>query len=210
VIGATAVLHGPAGHVLNKCETPCSFNNLNPARYSLEVQKDGYQSVQTALQVKSGDAQDQKIKLESLAKGIYISSQPPGADVFINGAKQSGQTPVTLPLAPGQYNLVLRLPGHEPYAGGIQIKDNIQTQLNVPLSEKSTSRVAWAQVNSTPKGAEIIVDGTSTGQFTPARVQVPTGVHTVTLRLNGFQQAKRTFQASEGGTIPLDVLLQQK
>jgi serine/threonine-protein kinase len=210
VIGATAVLHGPAGHVLNKCETPCSFNNLNPARYSLEVQKDGYQSVQTALQVKSGDAQDQKIKLESLAKGIYISSQPPGADVFINGAKQSGQTPVTLPLAPGQYNLVLRLPGHEPYAGGIQIKDNIQTQLNVPLSEKSTSRVAWAQVNSTPKGAEIIVDGTSTGQFTPARVQVPTGVHTVTLRLNGFQQAKRTFQASEGGTIPLDVSLQQK
>jgi eukaryotic-like serine/threonine-protein kinase len=211
VIGATAVLHGPAGRVLNKCQTPCSFNNLNPARYSLEVQKDGYQPVQTALQIKSGDAQDQKIKLESLAKGIFISSQPPGADVFINGAKQSGQTPVTLPLAPGQYNLVLRLQGYEPYAGGIQIKDNIQTQLNVPLSEKSTTRVAWAQVNSTPKGAEIFVDGTSTGQFTPARVQVPTGVHTVTLRLNGFQQAKRTFQASEGGTIPLDVpLLQQK
>jgi hypothetical protein len=205
VIGATAVLHGPAGRVVNKCQTPCSFNNLNPARYSLEVQKDGYQPVQTALQVRSGDAQDQKIKLESLAKGIFISSQPPGADVFINGAKQSGQTPVTLPLAPGQYNLVLRLQGFEPYAGGIQIKDNIQTQLNVPLSEKSTSRVAWAQVNSTPKGAEIIVDGNSTGQFTPARVQVPTGVHTVTVRLNGFQFAKRTFQASEGGTVPIDV-----
>jgi len=210
VIGATAVLRGPAGHVVNKCETPCSFNNLNPARYSLEVQKEGYQPVQTALQVKSGDAQDQKIKLESLAKGIYISSQPPGADVFINGAKQSGQTPVTLPLAPGQYNLVLRLQGYEAYAGGIQVKDNIQTQLNVPLSQKSAARVAWAQVSSTPKGAEIFVDGNSTGQFTPARVQVPTGVHTVTVRLNGFQFAKRTFQASEGGTVPLEVPLQQK
>jgi len=210
VIGATAVLRGPAGHILNKCETPCSFNNLNPARYSLEVQKAGYQSVQTALQVKSGDAQDQRIKLESLAKGIFISSRPPGADVFINGAKQSGQTPVTLPLAPGQYNLVLRLQGYEPYAGGIQVKDNIQTQLNVPLSEKSASRVAWAQVNSVPKGAEIMVDGTSTGQFTPARVQVPTGVHTITLRLNGFQPAKRTFQVSEGGTVPIDEALHQK
>jgi len=196
--------------VLNKCETPCSFNNLNPAQYSLEVQKDGYQPVQTALQVKSGDSQDQKIKLESLAKGIYISSQPPGADVFINGAKQSGQTPVTLPLAPGQYNLVLRRSGYEPYAGGIQVKDNIQTQLNVPLSEKSAARVAWAQVNSTPKGAEIIVDGNSTGQFTPARVQVPTGMHTVTVHLNGFQFGKRTFQASEGGTISIEVPLQQK
>ena len=210
VIGATAVLHGPAGHVLNRCETPCSFNNLAPARYSLEVQKDGYQSVQTALQVKSGDAQDQKIKLESLAKGMYISTQPPGADVFINGAKQSGQTPVTLPLAPGQYNLVLRMPGYEAYAGGIQVKDNIQTQLNVVLNEKSTSRVAWAQVNTDPKGAEIIVDGTSTGQFTPARVQVPAGMHTLTLRLNGFQQAKRTVQVSEGGTVTVDESLHQK
>ncbi len=210
VIGATAVLRGPAGHILNKCETPCSFNNLSPSRYSLEVQKDGYQSVQTALQVKSGDAQDQKIKLESLAKGIFISSQPPGADVFINGAKQAGQTPVTLPLAAGQYNLVLRLQGYQPYAGPIQVKDNIQTQLNVPLSAKSATRIAWAQVNSVPKGAEIILDGTSTGQFTPARVQIPTGVHTVTLRLDGYQQAKRTFQASEGGTVPIEEALHQK
>jgi serine/threonine-protein kinase len=210
VIGATALLRGPAGQVLNKCETPCSFNDLVPARYGLEVQKDGYQSVQTALQVKRGDAQDQKIKLESLAKGIYISTQPPGADVFINGAKQSGQTPVTLPLAPGQYNLVLRMAGYVPYAGGVQVKDNIQTQLNVALNEKSASSVAWAQVNSVPRGAEIIVDGASTGQFTPARVQIPTGVHTVTLRLNGYQQAKRTFQVSEGGTVPIDEALHQK
>ncbi len=102
------------------------------------------------------------------------------------------------------------MPGYEAYAGGIQIKDNIQTQLNVVLNEKSTSRVAWAQVNTDPKGAEIIVDGTSTGQFTPARVQVPTGMHTLTLRLNGFQQAKRTVQVSEGGTVTVDESLHQK
>jgi hypothetical protein len=210
VIGANAVLRGPAGRILDECETPCSFNNLSPSRYGLEVQKEGYQPVQTALQVKSGDAQDQKIKLESLAKGIYISSKPPGADVFIDGAKQSGQTPVTLPLAAGQYNLVLRLQGYEPYAGGIQVRDNIQTQLHVPLTEKPASRVAWAQVNSNPKGAEIFVDGTSTGRFTPARVQVPAGLHIMTLQLNGFQQAKRTFQVSEGGTVPIDESLHEK
>ena len=209
VIGATAILHGPAGHVLSKCETPCSFNNLRPERYSLEIQKDGYQPVQTALQIKGGEAQDQKIKLESLAKGIFISTQPPGADVFINGAKQSGQTPVVLPLAPGQYNLVLRLQGYEPYSGNIQVKD-IQTPLNVELTERSAARVAWAQVSSNPKGAEIIVDGNSTGQFTPARVQIPSGLHTITLKLDGYQAARRTVQASEGGTVPVNLTLQQK
>ena len=207
VTGATATLHGPAGRVLSKCETPCSFNNLKPQRYGLEVQKEGYQPMQTALQIKGDEAQDQKIKLESIAKGIFISTQPAGADVFINGAKQSGQTPVTLPLAPGQYNLVLRLQGYEPYSGTIQVKD-IQTPLNVELLQKSASRVAWAQVNSSPKGAEIIVDGNSTGQFTPSRVQIPSGIHTITLRLNGYQIARRIVQAGEGSTVNIDERLQ--
>jgi eukaryotic-like serine/threonine-protein kinase len=209
VIGATALLHGPAGRVLNKCETPCSFNHLKPQRYGLEVQKEGYQPVQTALQIKGDEAQDQKIKLEPLARGIFIRTEPPGADVFINGAKQSGQTPVTLPLAAGQYNLMLRLPGYEAYSGTIQVTD-IQTQLNVRLTERSATRVAWAQVSSNPKGAEIMVDGNSTGQFTPARVQIPSGIHTITLKLDGYQLAKRTVQASEGGTVPINETLRQK
>jgi len=210
VIGATAILHGPAGRILSKCQTPCSFNNLAPQQYGLDVQKDGYQPVSTALQVKAAQVQDQKIKLESLAKGLYIATEPPGADVFINGAKQSGQTPVTLPLAPGQYNLVLRLQGYGPYSGSVQVKDNIQTQLDVPLTEKSTNHVAWAQITTKPAGAEIFVDGVSTGQMSPARVQIPAGIHSITLKLNGYQQVKRTFQASEGGTIPLDESLKPK
>jgi S1-C subfamily serine protease len=211
LIGATAVLHGPAGRVLSQCQTPCSFNDLTPERYGLEVQKDGYQPMQTALQVKAGVVLDQKVTLEWLAKGLYITSKPAGADVFVNGAKQSGQTPVTLPLAPGPYNLVLRMPGYDAYAGSVQVKDNIQTQLDVPLKEKSTVRVAWAHIETTPTGAEILVDGTSTGQTTPSRVQVPAGLHTVTVRLTGYQQVRRTIQATEGGTVNItNVTLQPK
>jgi hypothetical protein len=210
VIGATAVLHGPAGQVLSQCQTPCSFNNLNPARYGLEVKKDGYESMQTVLQVKSGDALDQKIRLESLAKGLYVSSRPAGADVFINGAKQPGQTPVTLPLAPGQYNLVLRLTGYEAYAGGVQVKDNIQTTLDVELKEKATSHVAWAEVTSNPNGAEIWIDGTSTGQVSPARVQVAAGTHIVTMKLEGYQPVRRTVQVTEGSTVTVEGALRPK
>jgi eukaryotic-like serine/threonine-protein kinase len=210
VIGASAVLHGPTGRELSQCETPCSFNNLNPGRYGLEVKKDGYEPMQTALQIKAGDALDQKIRLESLAKGLYVSSRPAGADVFINGAKQSGQTPVTLPLAPGQYNLVLRLPGYDAYAGSVQVKDNIQTTLDVELKEKATSRVAWAEVTSSPKGAEIVIDGNPSGQVTPARVQVAAGTHIVTLKLDGYQPVRRTVQVTEGSTVTVEGTLRPK
>jgi eukaryotic-like serine/threonine-protein kinase len=212
VIGATAVLHGPAGKILNQCKTPCSFNELNPSRYSLEVQKEGYQPVQTALQVKANDVQDQRIKLESLAKGLFVSSKPAGADVFINGAKQSGQTPVTLPLAAGQYNLVLRLPGYDGYSTSVQVKDNVQTVLEAELKEKgeASGHVAWAEVSTNPKGAEIFIDGTTTGEFTPARVQVPSGVHYVVLKLNGYQTIRRPIQASEGGSVTVAETLKPK
>ena len=104
----------------------------------------------------------------------------------------------------------MRLAGYEAYAGSIQVKDNIQTQLNVTLNEKSAIRVAWAEVSTKPKGAEILVDGTSTGQFTPARVQMTAGLHTVTLRLNGYQPTKRTVQVSEGGTVTIDESLRRE
>jgi serine/threonine-protein kinase len=200
---SNAILYGPAGRVVSQCATPCSFNNLVPDRYSLEVKKDGYQPVETALQVKQGSVADQKLSLESLAKGLRITSDPPGADVFINGAKQSGQTPVTLPLAAGQYNLVLRLQGYDPYVGSVQVKGNGQAQVNTKLAERTNNHVAWAQVRTDPGGAEIFVDGNSTGRYSPARVEIVAGMHTVTLKLEGFQTAKRTVSASEGGTVTI-------
>jgi eukaryotic-like serine/threonine-protein kinase len=201
VIAANASLIGPDGKRLFDCQTPCSFNNLDPSEYSLEVRKDGYVPVQTALQTYAGETKDQKIHLESVAKGLFINSHPANADVFINGAKQSGQTPVTLPLAAGQYDVVIRLNGYEPYAGHVQVKDNIQTTLEAELREKSQVHVAWAQVRSSPTGADIFVDGVPANQQTPARVQIPAGTHIIALRLNGYQIAKRGVQASEGGTV---------
>ena len=201
VIGATASLHSSSGRVVERCQTPCSFNNLVPEQYGLEVSKDGYQPLQTALTIKPGEVKDQKVSLESIAKGLYVATDPAGADVFINGAKQSGQTPVTVPLAPGSYNLVLRLQGYEPYSGGVQVKDNLQTRLNIQLTERNANHVAWAQVESEPRGAEILLDGQPTGHVTPARVQVPSGMHRLTLKLGGYQQVRRTFQVSDGGSV---------
>jgi len=209
VLGAKATLYGPSGHVVGNCPSPCSFNDLAPGRYSLQVQKEGYLQVQTALELKMGDSQDQKIQLESLQKGLNVTTRPAGADIFINGDKQSGQTPATLPLAGGSYNLVLRLEGYEPYVGQIQVKDNLLTTLDLGLKPRG-GRVAWADVTTSPTGAQILVDGVPTGQNAPARVQIPSGTHTVGLRLDGYVFARRGVQASEGGTVEVNAVLQKK
>ena len=79
------------------------------------------------------------------------------------------------------------------------MKDNVQTEVDAELKEKSQVHVAWAQVQSTPEGAEILIDGTPTGEVSPARIQIPTGPHIIGLRLNGFQMVRRGVQNERWG-----------
>ena len=205
VAGAIASL-GSSSSPAHQCETPCTFSGLEPGDYNLQVRKAGFQPVQTALQVRSGDSLEQKVQLEPLAQGLFIASQPAGADVFINGDKQSGQTPLTVPLAPGKYNLVLRLPGYEAYVSQIEVRSDGQSKVGAELHQKN-GHVAWAQITSFPDGAEIWLDGASTGQHTPSRVEVPSGIHNIVLKLDGFQPARQAIQTTEGGTVTISKML---
>jgi hypothetical protein len=117
---------------------------------------------------------------------------------------------VTLPLAAGDYKLTLRLQGYDPYSTPVQVRDNTQTELALKLSARSNERVAWAQVDTMPKGAEILVDGTPTGKMTPSRVELPIGLHTVTLRLAGFKEVRRAVEVSDGGAVTVAAWLKRQ
>jgi hypothetical protein len=107
---------------------------------------------------------------------------------------------VVLPLAPGKYNLVLRLPGYDAYSGTVQIRDDGQSKVEAALRAKN-GLVAWAQVDSNPRGAEIWVDGIQTGRRTPSRVEISSGIHSITLKLDGYGGTRNTIQVSSGGTV---------
>jgi serine/threonine protein kinase len=207
VIGATAYLNGSNRSSNQQCETPCWFAELVPGDYSLQLVKSGFRPLQTVLQLEAGKSLEQRIQLEPLSQGLFVSSEPAGADVFINGDKQSGQTPLTLPLAPGKYNLVLRLQGYDAYSGPVQVREDGQSKVQAELHRKD-GHVAWAQVESNPRGAEIWVDGVATGQRTPARVEIPSGIHHIVLKLAGYRASRNAVEASDGGTVnvALDLL----
>lgn len=150
----------------------------------------------------------QRIQPQPIAQGLLVTSEPAGADIFVNGDKQPSQTPLSLPLKPGKYNIVLRLPGYEAYSGSVQVRDDGQAKVEAALHQKN-GHVAWAQVESTPAGAEIWVDGIATGQRTPARVEISSGIHNIGLKLDGYKPSHSAIQASEGGTVSVFPSLQR-
>jgi hypothetical protein len=202
VIGAKAVLKGPTGTELANCQTPCVFKDLTPATYQLDIRKNGYHPAISAVKLNPGEVLDQKIIMQSATSGLYVSSRPAGAQVFI-GNKPAGKTPITLDLAPNSYDLALKLGGYETYTGNAQVKSNIQTILEAELTPQSKGR-AWVDVQSDPAGAGILVDDVATGMTTPSRVATTPGMHKVTIVKKEGAPLVRRILVQEGQTVQVN------
>jgi len=90
----------------------------------------------------------------------------------------------------------------------VQVRDDGQAKVEATLHQKK-GHVAWAQVESTPPGAEIWVDGIATDQRTPARVEISSGIHNIGLKLDGYKPSHSAIQASDGGTVSVFPNLQR-
>jgi serine/threonine protein kinase len=197
--GAAAVLTGPGGKS-DQCRTPCRFEDLVPGRYALEVSKDGYRTEKRILQLARGAIKPVNISLQVGAARLEIVSKPSGADILINGQRQGRQTPATVPVVPGSYRIGLQKPGFAPYEESMTISADELKKLNVTLGEQRKGN-GWIDIKSVPPGADILIDGTNTGQKTPAKIELPSGQYTLMLYLSAHPAVRETITILPGQTV---------
>lgn len=121
---------------------------------------------------------------------VFITSTPTSADIYVNGSSSGKKTGDTLSLNAGTYNITLKKTLYKDTTFSVTVLANQTVSKNVTLSEASF------QVNSTPAGAKIYLNGVNTGSVTPAGIRLALGTNTITLSLIGY--ADTTF------TIPAD------
>jgi hypothetical protein len=64
---------------------------------------------------------------------VSIKSNPPGASISLNGKELGQQTPFTLPLAPGKYDIGLTLAGRQAVRKSIKIEKNKPVEIDEAL-----------------------------------------------------------------------------
>jgi len=82
---------------------------------------------------------------------------------------------------------------------------------NVSVSnhdQNTSPAAAKLQIDSTPPGADIEVDGSFVGN-TPSNVQVAEGDHTVAVKKSGFKNWERSLKSSAGSNIHLSAELEK-
>jgi len=113
-----------------------------------------------------------------------IDSSPQGAQFQVDGKSDpSWVTPFTLMgLSPGKHIISMNKSGYSADLHSVDIVSGSQASLVIHLSAVNALLV----VNSTPPGAEVVIDGRPTGRVTPAQFAVEKGNHTALLRRQGY------------------------
>jgi hypothetical protein len=126
---------------------------------------------------------------------LEVSSNPSGAEVYLND-EFVGYTPITMEaLYPGIYYVRLEMTGYESWEKLFDIKEGETTY----ISHNLDSSVGGAySINTEPDGAEIYFDGEFKGYSDKVLENLPIGQHEVTLVLDGYQDYRKVVYIQEG------------
>ena len=123
-----------------------------------------------------------------------IDSTPPGAQFQVDGQSDpSWVTPFNLmELTPGKHIISASKSGYSSEIRSVDVIAGGKTSLLLHLSPMN----ALMAVNSTPAGAEVIVDGKPAGRVTPAQFTIERGRHILLLRKQGYLDESVTAELS--------------
>lgn len=125
-------------------------------------------------------AQTDLAALESLVARVRVTSDPPGATVFVDAEEHGsyGVTPTVVALRPGEHRLILRLDGHRPAeaAAALQVgqEEQVSLELERVLGTLSLPGEEAAGVRVLDASERVVGEGSTPTTFTlpPGRYHV--------------------------------------
>ncbi len=155
--------------------TPYHNDEVPAGRYRLTLRSDGYETYTETLNIPEAREVSVSASLKAFG-GVHITSDPPGADVLLNG-ERVGTTPFdNRELAAGTYDLTLRKEGYQEYSAGISIDPGETRELTRTLPEIKSLLAVLVR----PWGS-IYINGEKKAEDTGVRyeTELPAGIHRV-------------------------------
>ena len=146
------------------------------------------------------------------AKGT--GSDIEGATVQIEGTSYQAQTSSTgfyriSNVEPGTYSLKASRSGYyNTRVTGVEVTAGQETGYINFYLERESEGTGYLQVNSTPTGAAIYIDGSNTGRTTDAFIgDIPVGYHTLKLAKTGYEDWEETVMVNDGQVTTINANL---
>ena len=125
---------------------------------------------------------DQRLNVPDTAKELKVTSNPPGAAVYLDSVRVDGNTPLTIPNPPANRPLVVRVEmlGYSPYKEQVTLMPGQSKDLHFNLAFGESE--LWI---ATEPWTRVIVDDKYRGNAPLKIKELPAGQHTVRLENSG-------------------------
>ncbi len=196
--------------------TATTIGNLAAGEHFIILKLAGYQDWTGTVTVKANQVTildvPLQVKSARTTGDVEVVSIPPGASVSLDGVFQ-GVTQAGNPLditgiSPGSHTVLLRLENYKDATFAVEVRAGEISPVNATLIPVSSPGGSGAvQVSSDPAGASVLVDNAFQG-ITPLTIpSLPSGNHSLLIRMDGYQDYQSSLSLSPGQAIQVQVSL---
>ena len=211
--------------------TPFTASHLAAGYHLISFTKAGYLTQARSVESAAGKSIPVSADLAPAVSTIVVSSNPQGANIWLDGKDTGLLTPAQLTVEKGPHRVVVRKAGFKDTAGDENLAEG-QTISFTPVllsqnqkaedSPNSTllRRIFGADsvpegkglvhVRTEPAGANIIVDGKVAPKKSNARWPADPGVYSIVLQMDGYKPIHRNIKVQKGKIANVDEILEKQ
>jgi PEGA domain-containing protein len=205
--------------------TPFTAGGLAVGSHSVSFSKPGYTGASRTAEVAAGQNAVVAVQLAELAATLSVNSDPAGATITLDGKNTGKVTPAQLIVAKGSHSVALHKAGYLDASGAVETAPGQTAQFsptlkltgsteNIKTVGKFGGLFGGAQENSgrvsvrtTPKGAQVTVNGQPVKKTTPVDFFLNPGSYEISLTLDGYKPVKKIVDVEKGGKLTLNETL---
>ncbi len=204
--------------------TPFTTSDITPGPHEVVFTKVGYSPETRTFEIGSKSS-SYKVNLTPVVTAVAITSDPPGAEIEIDGHDTTRTTPAQIPLAEGEHNILVRLEGFRSAELYADVKKGQIYQFHPMLNPAGAPQAGSASrlsklfgggfrakgvidFVSSPPGARIFIHGRPAQIATPAHDAFAPGDYAIELREQGYKPVKQIVHVEPGKISKVEALLE--
>ncbi|HLW84689.1 MAG TPA: serine/threonine-protein kinase [Candidatus Sulfotelmatobacter sp.] len=210
--------------------TPLAVSSLDPGSHSITVSKAGYVTDSRTVKVVSGSKAGVIVHLVQLMATLSATSNPPGANIYVDGKDMGKLTPAQVSVDKGQHIVLIRKMGYIDETASAQFAlgqtvamsptlrpmgnvDNIRTVGKMKKlfgGNGAQPGQGTVSIRTQPKGAQIAVNQHMLEKASPVEIMLDPGNYVIDITMSGYAPVSRVVTVDKGGKAVVDESLQPR
>ena len=186
--------------------TPITIRDLPAGQYYAILNQYGYKRTTKSITLPEIGKVRIVAEMEPIVGYLTLESDPPRAQVFLDGVEYLGETPIVAKaIRIGSHSYEIRLENYLKLESRIEILEDRRYSLTHLL----TPMKGQVQVFSRPSNASIYINDILQKKTTPTRFQVNPGTYTIGVYKKGYVLAEQIVQMGPNGEDLVDLRLEE-